>query len=175
MTVADQTPDRGMLSRSAWTALRADLSANRGHPKETVIVASLRLSQLVRRVPVVGTVAMLVHRFIAEVVFGIELRTETQVGPGLKLFHCYATVINTDVVLGRNVTLHQSVTIGARHTGERSPIIGDDVSIGAGAIILGAIEVGDGAQIGAGTVVVKDVPAGATVVGNPGRVVGVTA
>lgn len=172
MLTTDPTRSASMLSRDAWAALRADLRANRGHPKETLIVASLRLSQLVRRVPVLGTVAVLGHRFLTEIVFGIELRTETVVGPGLKLFHCYATVINTDVVLGRNAKLHQSVTIGARHTGERSPVIGDDVSIGAGAIIIGAIHVGDGASVGAGAVVVKDVPAGATVVGNPARVVG---
>lgn len=77
--------------------------------------------------------------------------------------------------IGRRVTIHQQVVIGKNDdpTSSRygSPTIGDDVYIGAGAKVIGAVQVGDGARIGAGTVVVKDVPAGATIVSAPAVVI----
>ena len=63
------------------------------------------------------------------------------------------------------------MTVGWDYRGDRRPIIGDDVFIGAGAKILGAVTIGDGARIGANAVVVCDVPAGATAVGVPARIV----
>jgi len=90
-------------------------------------------------------------------------------GPGFVLIHSTGVVINGQVRGGRNVFIEHQVTIGAeRH---QSPQIGNDVFIGAGAKIIGAVTVGDGARIGANAVVVDDVPAYATVVGVPARVV----
>ena len=74
--------------------------------------------------------------------------------------------------IGRErVTLYQGVTLGGTgfQRGKRHPTLGDNVTIGSGAKLLGPIAVGDGAKIGANTVVVEDVPPGATVVGNPGH------
>ncbi len=90
-------------------------------------------------------------------------------GPGLVLVHAMGTVINGAVVGGSRVTIMHQVTIGAE--GRRSPILGDDVFVGAGAKIIGAVSVGDGARIGANAVVVHDVPAHATAVGIPARLV----
>ena len=70
---------------------------------------------------------------------------------------------------GANVKIEHQVTIGAER--RQSPVIGDDVFIGAGAKILGSVHVGDGARIGANAVVVRDVPPHATVVGIPAKVV----
>jgi serine O-acetyltransferase len=69
------------------------------------------------------------------------------------------------------VTLYQGVTLGGTgfQRGKRHPTLGDNVTVGSGAKLLGPIAVGDGAKIGANTVVVEDVPPGATVVGNPGH------
>ena len=156
---------------SAPRALVADIHANMGHPKELLVVCSLRISQSMSTVPVLGLLATVLHRLLTEILIGIELRPATQIGPGLKLFHCYATVINTGTTIGANVKIHQSVTIGAKKTGERCPTIGDRVAIGSGAIILGDITIGADSVIGAGAVVVKDVPAGSTVVGNPARII----
>ncbi len=91
-------------------------------------------------------------------------------GDGLVLVHSIGVVINTSVKGGRNVVIEHQVTIGAEKG--LSPRIGDDVFIGAGAKILGAVSLGNGAKVGANAVVLDDVPAGATVVGVPGRVVG---
>jgi serine O-acetyltransferase len=94
----------------------------------------------------------------------------TPIGPGLFISHGQATILSAERI-GANLQVHQGVTIGWDYRGDRRPIIGDGVFIGAGAKILGAVTVGDGARIGANAVVVCDVPAGATAVGIPARVV----
>jgi serine O-acetyltransferase len=86
-------------------------------------------------------------------------------GPGLVLIHSIGVVINGNVRGGSGVKIEHQVTIGAEK--RQSPLIGNDVFIGAGAKILGAITIGDGAKVGANAVVVKNVPARTTVVGIP--------
>jgi serine O-acetyltransferase len=91
------------------------------------------------------------------------------IGPGLFLQHAFATIISAKTI-GRNCWINQQVTIG--YTDDiNTPVIGDDVTIGAGALVLGGILVGDRVKIGAGAVVVKSVPPDCTVVGNPAYVV----
>jgi serine O-acetyltransferase len=90
-------------------------------------------------------------------------------GEGLVVLHSFGIVINSDVRAGRNLVLEHGVTIGAEKG--QSPALGDDVFVGAGAKILGAIRVGSRVRVGANAVVVSDVPDGATVVGVPARVV----
>jgi serine O-acetyltransferase len=90
-------------------------------------------------------------------------------GPGFVLIHATGVVINGNVRGGSNVHIEHQVTIGAER--RQTPVIGSDVFIGAGAKVLGAVTVGDGARIGANAVVVHDVPAHATAVGIPARVV----
>lgn len=96
---------------------------------------------------------------------GIDL-SGTPIGPGLFISHGQATILSAERI-GANLQVHQGVTVGWDYRGDRRPIIGDDVFIGAGAKVLGAVTVGDGARIGANAVVVCDVPAGATAVGVP--------
>jgi serine O-acetyltransferase len=90
-------------------------------------------------------------------------------GPGLVLVHSNGVVINTTVKGGRNVVIEHQVTIGAEKG--LSPVLGDEVFIGAGAKIIGTLKIGSGAKVGANAVVLEDVPEGATVVGIPARVV----
>jgi serine O-acetyltransferase len=90
-------------------------------------------------------------------------------GPGFVLIHATGVVINGNVRGGANVYLEHQVTIGAER--RQTPVVGCDVFIGAGAKVLGDVAVGDGARVGANAVVVHDVPAYATVVGIPARVV----
>lgn len=90
-------------------------------------------------------------------------------GPRFVLVHATGVVINGRAVGGSGVFLEHQVTIGAER--RASPRLGDDVFVGAGAKIVGAVSVGDGARIGANAVVVKDVPPHTTVVGIPARVV----
>lgn len=90
-------------------------------------------------------------------------------GPGFCLIHSQGVVINGQVRGGSHVFIEHQVTIGAEQ--RRSPHLGNHVFVGAGAKIIGAVTIGDHARIGANAVVVHDVPAGATVVGIPARVV----
>lgn len=104
---------------------------------------------------------------------GIEIHPNVSIGPGFFIDHGMGVVIGETAVIGKNCTLYQSVTLGGTSTnrGKRHPTLEDNVTIGAGAIVLGAITIGDGAKIGSGSVVVRDVPAHATAVGVPARVV----
>lgn len=90
----------------------------------------------------------------------------------LRLPHPYGVVVNPGARLAHNVTLYQGVTIGGKRTGRRSgvPTISENVVVYPNAVIVGGIHLGAGATVGPGAVVFEDVPAGATVVGNPARV-----
>jgi serine O-acetyltransferase len=93
-------------------------------------------------------------------------------GPGFVLVHSTGVVINGRVTGGSNILIEHQVTIGAER--RQSPCIGNHVFIGAGAKVIGGITVGDRSRIGANAVVLDDVPAHATVVGVPARVVRVS-
>jgi serine O-acetyltransferase len=90
-------------------------------------------------------------------------------GPGFVLIHALGVVINGSVRGGVGVKLEHQVTIGAEKG--QSPVLGDDVFVGAGAKIVGSVRIGSGAKIGANAVVLIDIPDGATAVGIPARVV----
>jgi serine O-acetyltransferase len=107
-------------------------------------------------------------RLVWRGVDGLDL-AGTDIGPGLFISHGQGTVLSAERI-GANLQVHQGVTIGWDYRGERRPIVGDDVFIGAGAKVLGAVTIGDGARIGANAVVVTDVPRGATAVGVPARI-----
>jgi serine acetyltransferase len=89
----------------------------------------------------------------------------------LKLPHPYGVTIGDGTIIGRRCVIYQNVTVGTADDSPQYPILEDEVVIGANAVVIGPIRVGRGATVGAGAVVVKDVPPGATVVGNPGRVI----
>ena len=104
---------------------------------------------------------------------GIDIHPGATIGEGLFIDHGTGIVIGETAELGRNVTLYQGVTLGGtgKEKGKRHPTIGNNVVVASGAKVLGSFTVGDHAKIGAGSVVLKAVPAYATVVGIPGRVV----
>jgi len=97
-------------------------------------------------------------------------------GDGVFIDHGYGVVLGETCVIGNNVLIYHGVTLGATgnetDASRRHPQVGDDVVIGAGALVMGAINIGNGAKIGAGAIVVSDVPDGGTVVNEPGRLVG---
>ena len=107
----------------------------------------------------------------ARTLTGVEIHPAADIGQGLFIDHGAGVVIGETAQVGNNVTLYQGVTLGGTgfQTGKRHPTIQDDVTIGSGAKLLGPIVVGAGAKVGANSVVVVDVPANATVVGNPGH------
>lgn len=94
------------------------------------------------------------------------------IGPGLYIGHIGGVHINPGAVLGINCDVAHRVTIGTSAMGRLgAPSIGNDVYIGTGATLVGKIKVGDGAKIAANTLVISNIPAGATVMGVPGRVI----
>ena len=103
---------------------------------------------------------------------GIEIHPGAVIGRRFFIDHGMGVVIGETAEVGDDVMLYHGVTLGGRsmHRAKRHPTLQDGVTVGAGARILGPITVGAGAQIGANSVVVKDVPAGAVVVGVPGKV-----
>ena len=110
--------------------------------------------------------------------FGIEVSPRVAIGGGLFLPHTVGTVIGA-AQIGENVTIMQGVTLGAKEpdmgfTLSARPVIGNCVTIGAGAKIIGHVTVGDHAKIGANAVVLNDVPAHATAVGIPARIAKIT-
>jgi serine O-acetyltransferase len=108
---------------------------------------------------------------IVETLTGISIPKSVEVGPGLKIYHFGNIFVHKDTKIGANCTLRQGVTIGNRVTDGPAPVIEDDVDFGAYAQVLGAIRIGKGAKIGAMSVVLQDVPAGATAVGIPARII----
>jgi serine O-acetyltransferase len=90
-------------------------------------------------------------------------------GPGFVLIHSQGIVINSSVQGGRGIFIEHQVTIGAEK--QQVPVLGNNVFIGAGAKILGAVRIGNDVKIGANAVVTKDLPDGATAVGIPARVI----
>lgn len=106
---------------------------------------------------------------------GIDIHPGAVIGPRVFIDHGSGVVIGETAVVGADVTMYQGVTLGAtgKTVGKRHPTVGDRVLLAAGATVLGDIVIGDDARIGAGTVLLRSVPAGATVVGVPGRVVAI--
>ena len=106
-------------------------------------------------------------------VTGIEIHPGATIGEGFFIDHGDGVVVGETTVIGDNVTLYQGVTLGGtgKHVGKRHPTIGNNVTVGAGAKVLGPFTVGDNSKIGAGAIVLKEVPPNCTVVGNPGRIV----
>ena len=165
---------------AALRALRIDLVA-----KARWCYESESPGALLKTLATDGTFAMICYRMMQasreagiaplEMVFnklnavtsGCIIGRGAEFGPGFVLIHAQGVVINGAVRAGKNLKIEHQVTIGAER--RQSPIIGDDVFIGAGAKIIGSVRIGDGARIGANAVVLHDVPAHTTVVGIPAR------
>ncbi len=109
--------------------------------------------------------------YLTRAVTGVEIHPAARIGREFFIDHGSGVVIGETAEIGERVTLYQGVTLGGTgfQRGKRHPTLGDNVTVGSGAKLLGPIAVGDGAKIGANTVVIEDVPPGATVVGNPGH------
>jgi len=107
-------------------------------------------------------------------VFGVDIHPAARIGKGIMIDHAHSIVIGETAVVGDNVSMLHSVTLGGtgKEDGDRHPKIGDGVLIGAGAKVLGNIRIGRCTRIAAGSVVLTDVPACKTVAGVPARIVG---
>jgi serine O-acetyltransferase len=141
-----------------------EIVATLSHDGSQVLVLS-RLGQAARRhrIPLFGSVV----RRLQTTLFGIEIARDVQLGEGVVFVHTVGVVIGGDSRIGDRVLFLGGNTIGSVTPGGGYPRVGNDVIIGAGARILGAVTIGDGASIGANAVVLCDVPPGAIALGVP--------
>lgn len=173
---------------SRWKRLvsevRADVSAARDRDPAAQGVSTLEILS-----SWAGVQALLAHRlahalcqadvpfvprliaYLTRSVTGVEIHPAAKIGREFFIDHGAGVVIGETAEIGERVTLYQGVTLGGTgfQRGKRHPTLGDNVTVGSGAKLLGPIAVGDGAKVGANTVVVEDVPPYSTVVGNPGH------
>jgi serine O-acetyltransferase len=133
-------------------------------------IAVYRFGQAVLSAPLLGRwVLRPVHRvliLLSQLTTNIEIGTRAQIGPGLRIHHVGPIVINNDVVIGRDCTLRVGNILGNR-TDSRCPTLGDRVTLGAGAQVLGGVTIGDDVTIGAMSLVIHDVPSNSTAAGIP--------
>jgi serine O-acetyltransferase len=108
---------------------------------------------------------------IVETLTGISLPKSCIIGQRLRIWHFGGVFLNGDAVIGENCTLRQGVTIGNRHDRGASPVLGDDVELGAYAQVLGDVHIGNRCKIGAMTLVLTDMPADSIAVGVPARII----
>ena len=107
-------------------------------------------------------------------IFGVDIHPAARIGKGIMIDHAHSIVVGETAVVGDNVSMLHSVTLGGtgKETEDRHPKIGDGVLIGAGAKVLGNIRIGNCSRIAAGSVVLEEVPPCKTVAGVPARIVG---
>ena len=115
-------------------------------------------------------------RFISQFsrfITGIEIHPGASIGKNFFIDHGMGVVIGETAIIGDNCLMYQGVTLGGtgKETGKRHPTIGNNVTLGAGAILLGNITIGDNSNVGAGSVVIKSAKENSTLVGVPARVV----
>ncbi len=110
----------------------------------------------------------ILHRYSKR--YGLEISTEAEIGDGVYLGHAYNITVNGEAIIGKNVNLHKGCTIGKENRGRRqgAPIIGDCVSIGINASVVGNVKIGHDVMIAPNSFVNFDVPDHSVVIGNPG-------
>ena len=118
----------------------------------------------------------LVARLLSQItraLTGIEIHPGAKIGSGVFIDHGMGVVIGETAEIGNRCLLYQGVTLGGtgKESGKRHPTLEDNVVVGAGAKVLGALKIGTNTRIGAGSVVVRNVESNCTVVGIPGRVI----
>ncbi|NLE99084.1 MAG: serine acetyltransferase [Propionibacterium sp.] len=160
--------------KSVWHWYRIQLFDPEFH-----CVAAYRFGQFARHVRrrhrVLGVVLAALHRManrFVNQVHHMEISPRATIGPGLRLMHRHGVLIGP-ARIGKHCTLHHGITIGER-VAKRDhgiPEIGDNVWIGPGVIITGAVHIGNGVTISAGSVLSKDIPDTCLVAGNPARIV----
>lgn len=122
-----------------------------------------------KNVPLIPRLISHFSRFIT----GVEIHPGAAIGRAFFIDHGMGVVIGETAEIGDNVTLYQGVTLGGtgQEPGKRHPTLGNNVIVGAGAKVLGAIVIGNHVRVGANSVVLKSVPDHATVVGIPGKII----
>jgi len=156
------------IARDPAAATRADVFFN---SPGLHAIWSYRLAHRLWQQPRLKPAARILST-VTRSVTGVEIHPGAQIGRRFFIDHGMGVVIGETAEVGDDVMLYHGVTLGGRSLAKvkRHPTVGDRVTIGTGARVLGAVVIGDDVQIGANSVVVKDVPAGAVATGIPARV-----
>lgn len=151
-----------------------DFLVNKGNTKGKIIALFFRIANYSSHKPKLKFIFypyLIFYKILFEWILGIELPYNTKIGKGFKVYHIQAIVINKNTVIGENFTLRQSTTIGNKGQEGKSPIIGNNVDVGANVCIIGDIKIGNNVKIGSGSIVIKDIPSDCSVVGNPASII----
>jgi serine O-acetyltransferase len=161
--ISAEVPDwqREYISFFAWSPSRALLASIRRYQN-----AAHQTSLIAKPLKII---AILQHHFWS-ILTGTDIPINTQIGGGLLMPHPNGIVMHPSVIIGPNCLILQQVTLGSNEMGE-TPVIDGHVDIGAGAKLFGNIHIGKHAKIGANAVVLTDVPAYATAVGVPAKII----
>jgi colanic acid biosynthesis acetyltransferase WcaB len=168
-----------MTKDSVSSLVRSDIEANRGNLKGMLVLVGFRLAHWCNEwrekfllLWLIFVPYLVLYRLFVEWILGVEIPQRTRIGSGIRIFHGCGIVINDHTVIGNNVTLRHSTTLGNNGADVTAcPVIGNSVDIGCHVVILGPVRVGDNAIIAAGAVVLDDVAAGSTVGGVPAKVI----
>lgn len=142
--------------------------------KSQYIVFWFRLSKYFTRnlsLKIIGIPVRLFYKLHVQWVLGVDIPDTTQIGKNLTIFHGQGLIVNSNTIIGDNVTLRHNTTIGNAKPNGGCPIIGNNVEVGANSVIIGEISIGNNSIIAAGSVVVKDVPENVIVAGNPAKII----
>ncbi len=154
--------------------LVSDWKVNKGNNKGRLVMLLFRLAKLIRYniflLVVIGWAFLPLYVFFVEWVLGIEIRWNLKLGKRIQLWHGQSLIINSGSIIGDDCVLRHSTTIGNKDSDNRCPVIGNNVNIGAGVIILGNITIGNNVIIAAGSIVIKDIPNNVMVAGNPAQI-----
>jgi serine O-acetyltransferase len=141
-----------------------------GHTFHLVLL--YRIGSYFSRTPIIGGLFRVLLEYFMRVVYASDISLKSQIGPGLVIVHGHDIVIGGNVRIGKKCKILNGVTLGNKDTESsinQQPTVGDNVVIGSGAKILGAIQIGDNVIIGANSVVLIDVPPNSTCVGVPAK------
>jgi len=137
------------------------------------LVFLIRLGQTLSSTPVIGRLLSFIFEYIIRIIFASDISLKAQIGRGFVITHGHDIVIGADVVIGENCKIFNGVTLGNKDITLSSkgnqPVVGKNVVISTGAKILGNIVIGDNVTIGANAVVVKSCEDNATYVGIPAK------
>lgn len=154
--------------------IKLDIAANSNPPngKGRFIVVLYRLANYFTChknlvVKLIGLPISKFYYYLCTWIMGVEIPAKTKIGTGLQVWHAEGLVINSASIIGNNVVLRHTTTIGNKYPGSPCPVIGNNVEIGAHTIIIGGITIGENSIIGAGSVVTKSVPPNSVAYGNP--------
>lgn len=142
-----------------------------------IVVIFYRLARGIRRMPkwlfpvkiLLNILIVPLYAFFS-IYLGISIPRGAQIGPGLRIYHYGTIVINPRAIIGKNFSIHHGCTIGVKNSYYDQVIVGDNVTMGAGAKVLGNIKIGNNVTIGANAVVLSDVPDNCVAVGIPAKI-----